>query len=86
MLLVFGVWGFGRLSPLSRLVFSQAVRFKQFIHILPFYKVMARTSNDGPKGITCFLVPKESEGLSFGSNLDKLGWNSQPTAPGVSVR
>eukprot|EP00658_Telonema_sp_P-2_P062360 TRINITY_DN5101_c0_g2_i5.p2 TRINITY_DN5101_c0_g2~~TRINITY_DN5101_c0_g2_i5.p2 ORF type:complete len:213 (-),score=60.27 TRINITY_DN5101_c0_g2_i5:98-736(-) len=40
---------------------------------------MARTGEDGPKGISCFIVPKDSEGLSFGKNEHKLGWNSQPT-------
>mmetsp|Transcript_6205 Transcript_6205/g.8774 ORF Transcript_6205/g.8774 Transcript_6205/m.8774 type:complete len:391 (-) Transcript_6205:551-1723(-) len=45
------------------------------------YLIMARTGGSGPKGISCFIVPKESEGISYGSQLDKLGWNSQPTAP-----
>lgn len=45
------------------------------------YLVMARTGGPGPDGISCFLVPDGSPGLSFGKNLDKLGWNSQPTAP-----
>lgn len=41
---------------------------------------MARTGVAGPKGISCFLVEKDSEGLSFGKDESKLGWNSQPTA------
>ncbi|GAB5357196.1 hypothetical protein AAMO2058_000353400 [Amorphochlora amoebiformis] len=45
------------------------------------YLVMARTGGAGPKGISCFIVPKGAPGLSFGSQLHKLGWNSQPTAP-----
>merc|ERR1712166_1728952 len=43
------------------------------------YLVMARTGVDGPKGISCFLIPKDSPGLSFGKNELKMGWNSQPT-------
>jgi alkylation response protein AidB-like acyl-CoA dehydrogenase len=44
------------------------------------YLVMARTGGDGAKGISCFLVEKDSPGLSFGAQERKLGWNSQPTA------
>lgn len=44
------------------------------------YVVMARTGGPGPKGISCFLVEKDTPGLSFGANERKLGWNSQPTA------
>lgn len=41
--------------------------------------VMARTSDDGAKGISCFAVPANTKGISFGKKEDKLGWNSQPT-------
>ncbi|MEX2407600.1 MAG: acyl-CoA dehydrogenase family protein, partial [Rhodovibrionaceae bacterium] len=44
------------------------------------YVVMCRTGEDGPKGISTLVVPKETEGLSFGKKEVKLGWNSQPTA------
>lgn len=44
------------------------------------YVVMARTGGDGPAGISCFAVPKDSQGLSFGAQEQKLGWKSQPTA------
>lgn len=44
------------------------------------YVVMARTGADGPKGISCLVVEKGSEGLSFGAQERKLGWHSQPTA------
>ena len=44
------------------------------------YLVMARTSGEGAKGISTFLVEKGSPGLSFGANEHKMGWNSQPTA------
>ncbi|KAI5081995.1 hypothetical protein GOP47_0001738 [Adiantum capillus-veneris] len=43
------------------------------------YLVMARTGDDGPKGITCFLLEKGMAGLSFGRPEHKLGWRSQPT-------
>ncbi len=43
------------------------------------YLVMARTGGDGPGGISAFLVPKGTPGLSFGKQERKLGWNSQPT-------
>ncbi|MEQ6902110.1 acyl-CoA dehydrogenase family protein [Nocardioides sp. YIM 152588] len=43
------------------------------------YLVMARTSDDGARGVSSFIVPRDSEGLSFGANEDKMGWNAQPT-------
>lgn len=44
------------------------------------YVVMARTSDDGAKGISCFVVENGTDGLSFGANEKKMGWNAQPTA------
>lgn len=44
------------------------------------YIVMARTGSEGPKGISAFVVPKDTPGLSFGTNEEKMGWNAQPTA------
>jgi hypothetical protein len=44
------------------------------------YIVMARTGGPGPKGISAFLVEKETPGISFGKNERKMGWNAQPTA------
>jgi len=41
--------------------------------------VMARTSKEGAKGISCFAIPADSPGLSFGKKEDKLGWSNQPT-------
>ena len=43
------------------------------------YVVMARTSDDGARGISCFVVEKDTPGLSFGAQEKKLGWHSQPT-------
>lgn len=43
------------------------------------YVVMARTGADGPKGISAFIVEKDTAGLSFGADEQKMGWNAQPT-------
>lgn len=56
---------------------------KQFISgggVSDLYVVMARTGGTGPKGISTFLVEKDTPGLSFGSPELKMGWNAQPTA------
>ena len=44
------------------------------------YVVMVRTGQDGPKGISCLVIEKDMEGVSFGAQEKKLGWRSQPTA------
>ena len=44
-----------------------------------FYVVMARTGEAGPKGISTFLVPGDTPGLSTGPNEQKMGWHAQPT-------
>ena len=44
------------------------------------YVVMARTGAAGPKGISTFVVERDTPGLSFGANERKMGWKSQPTA------
>lgn len=44
------------------------------------YVVMARTGDEGPRGISTFVVEKDTPGLSFGANELKMGWNAQPTA------
>ena len=41
---------------------------------------MARTGEDGPKGISTMLVEDGTPGLSFGANERKMGWRAQPTA------
>jgi alkylation response protein AidB-like acyl-CoA dehydrogenase len=41
--------------------------------------VMARTGEDGAKGISCFLVPADAAGIRYGRNEDKMGWRAQPT-------
>ncbi len=44
------------------------------------YVCMVRTGAEGPKGISCLIVEKDTKGLSFGKNERKMGWRSQPTA------
>ena len=41
--------------------------------------VMARTGEAGAKGISAFIVPADSQGISYGRKEPKMGWNSQPT-------
>ena len=41
--------------------------------------VMARTGDQGAKGISAFMVPANTPGISFGEKEKKLGWNTQPT-------
>jgi alkylation response protein AidB-like acyl-CoA dehydrogenase len=55
---------------------------KQFISgagAADVYLVMVRTGQDGPKGVSCLIVPAGTPGLSFGANERKMGWNAQPT-------
>lgn len=44
------------------------------------YVVMCRTGGEGPKGISTLVVPKDTPGLSFGKQEEKMGWHSQPTS------
>jgi isobutyryl-CoA dehydrogenase len=37
------------------------------------YLVMCRTGGSGPKGVSCIIVPKDTPGLSFGSDERKMG-------------
>ncbi|WP_433676108.1 acyl-CoA dehydrogenase family protein [Microbacterium gorillae] len=43
------------------------------------YVVMARTGDLGSRGISAFIVPADTPGLSFGANEKKMGWKAQPT-------
>lgn len=55
---------------------------KQFISgagVSDVYVLMAKTSDDGARGVSAFVIPKESDGLSFGNSEKKMGWNAQPT-------
>jgi alkylation response protein AidB-like acyl-CoA dehydrogenase len=44
-----------------------------------FYTVMARTSDNGTHGISCFLVPGDAEGVRAGSPEKKMGLRGSPT-------
>ena len=44
-----------------------------------FYSTFLRTG-EGSKGVSCFLVPRELEGLSFGTPEEKMGLRAIPTA------
>ncbi|MEV0854450.1 acyl-CoA dehydrogenase family protein [Nocardia fluminea] len=46
--------------------------------IADFYNVFARTG-EGSKGISCFLVPGDTDGLSFGKPEKKMGLQAVPT-------
>ncbi len=41
--------------------------------------LMARTGEEGPKGISCFLIPADLPGIEYGKNESKMGWKNQPT-------
>lgn len=41
--------------------------------------VMARTGDDGARGISAFAIPAASSGIAYGKKEHKMGWNSQPT-------
>jgi alkylation response protein AidB-like acyl-CoA dehydrogenase len=48
--------------------------------IADFYTVMARTGEEGPRGITAFLVPGDAPGLSGAAPEKKMGMKGSPTA------
>ena len=43
------------------------------------YVTMVRTGQEGPKGISTLIVPKDAPGLSFGAQEHKMGWHMQST-------
>ncbi|MEW9529569.1 acyl-CoA dehydrogenase family protein [Microbispora sp. NPDC049125] len=47
--------------------------------VADFYTLMARTSGDGARGVSCFHVPSGLEGLSYGVPERKMGMRSSPT-------
>lgn len=56
---------------------------KQFISgagVNDIYVTMVRTGDTGAKGISCLVIEKDMEGVSFGAKERKLGWNASPTA------
>jgi len=48
--------------------------------VADFYNLMVRTSDDGPRGITCLLAEAGTPGLSAAAPERKMGANSSPTA------
>ncbi|MFJ5309176.1 acyl-CoA dehydrogenase family protein [Streptomyces sp. NPDC088350] len=48
--------------------------------IADFYTVMARTGEDGPRGISAFLVPGDAAGLTGAAPEKKMGMKGSPTA------
>ncbi|MFJ4370044.1 acyl-CoA dehydrogenase family protein [Streptomyces chartreusis] len=48
--------------------------------IADFYTVMARTGEDGPRGISAFLVPADAAGLGAAAPEKKMGMKGSPTA------
>jgi alkylation response protein AidB-like acyl-CoA dehydrogenase len=44
------------------------------------YVVMARTADEGARGVSTFVVEKGAAGLSFGKQEQKMGWQAQPTS------
>ncbi|EQD84801.1 acyl-CoA dehydrogenase family protein [Saccharopolyspora erythraea] len=47
--------------------------------VADFYTLMARTSDDGPRGISCLLVDGTTPGLSAGTPEHKMGLTGSPT-------
>ena len=43
------------------------------------YVTMARTGEEGARGISALVIERDMPGVSFGANERKLGWHSQPT-------
>ncbi|MFI5535338.1 acyl-CoA dehydrogenase family protein [Nocardia sp. NPDC051900] len=60
-------------------VFNGAKQFISGAGATHVYVVMARTSDAGARGISAFIVPADTPGISVGANEKKMGWNAQPT-------
>ena len=43
------------------------------------YFVMLKTEDKLKDSISCVIVEKDSDGITFGKNEDKMGWKNQPT-------
>jgi hypothetical protein len=48
--------------------------------VADLFVLYARTGGSGMAGITCFLVPRETEGLVVGEPMDKMGLRTSPIA------
>ncbi|MEU2043171.1 acyl-CoA dehydrogenase family protein [Nocardia niwae] len=60
-------------------VFNGAKQFISGAGATDVYVVMARTGDAGARGISAFIVPADTPGVSVGANEKKMGWNAQPT-------
>ncbi|MEU2091644.1 acyl-CoA dehydrogenase family protein [Nocardia beijingensis] len=60
-------------------VFNGAKQFISGAGATDVYVVMARTGDPGTRGISAFIVPADTPGISVGANEKKMGWNAQPT-------
>ncbi|WP_454194000.1 acyl-CoA dehydrogenase family protein [Nocardia sp. Marseille-Q1738] len=60
-------------------IFNGAKQFISGAGATDVYVVMARTGDAGARGISAFIVPGDTPGVSFGPNEKKMGWNAQPT-------
>lgn len=45
-----------------------------------FYTTFARTSDDGGRGLSCFVVPADGAGLAFGTPEKKMGLHCDPVS------
>jgi alkylation response protein AidB-like acyl-CoA dehydrogenase len=43
-----------------------------------FYVVLARTGEEGPKGVSAFAIERGWEGFEFGKREEKMGWHASP--------
>ena len=64
----------------DRYVLNGSKAFISGAGVSDLYACMVRTGGEGPKGISCVVVERDSPGLGFGKQEKKLGWHSQPTA------
>ncbi|MDQ2584516.1 acyl-CoA dehydrogenase family protein [Saccharothrix yanglingensis] len=48
--------------------------------VADFYTLMARTSDDGGRGVSCFLAPGRADGLTAAAPERKMGLTGSPTA------
>ena len=70
----------GTISSMSRKPLNGTKTFISGASLSDIYLTMVRTGDKTPNGISCLIIDKNSEGLSFGKLETKMGWNSQPTA------
>ena len=48
--------------------------------VAELFLVYARTGDSGFSGITCFLVPRDADGLTVGAPMEKMGLRTSPMA------